>query len=220
MNIGGRFQYPIAPLVLISGWLFGPPDLLGTVGRRRAVRASLTTAAVLIAVSALAVRWRLSLRLNPLPDGRYDVGRVLRDYRDRGYTLVTTEAGLLPFESRWRAIDAWGLNDFWIATHGGITLEYLERNRPALLLVRTHVALDAAFPAPGENDWDRMVSRIREYARIHGFRTIAAYGVEPTQLHVYYCAPDMPECDAIAAGIRSINYAWYGTTLPVRDFAH
>ena len=79
--------------------------------------------------------------------GLYDAALVLRDYQRRNYALATTEAGLLPLYSTWRAVDAWGLNDAWIAHHGGITEEYLDRYRPEVIVF--HAYFSPETPAAG-----------------------------------------------------------------------
>ena len=50
--------------------------------------------------------------------------------------IVTTEAGLLPLYSEWRAINAWGLNDARIVREGGITKTYLSEINPDTIVVR------------------------------------------------------------------------------------
>ena len=56
--------------------------------------------------------------------GLLDAARLLRQYGTSANSIVTTEAGLLPLYSGWRAIDAWGLNDARIVQEGGITDAY------------------------------------------------------------------------------------------------
>ncbi len=52
--------------------------------------------------------------------------------------MATSEAGLLPLYSQWNAIDTWGLNDEWIAHHGEITADYLDRYKPELIIFHAH----------------------------------------------------------------------------------
>ena len=68
-------------------------------------------------------------------DSRREVGLALQAYRDRGYTMVVSQAGLLPFYSGWRAIDAWGLNDAEIARVAGSPTSISKRSHPALINV-------------------------------------------------------------------------------------
>jgi arabinofuranosyltransferase len=67
-------------------------------------------------------------------DGRYDVAVMLSHYREKNYSLATTDAGILPFYSQWRSIDSWGLNDQWITHHGSITESYLDRYKPQVIM--------------------------------------------------------------------------------------
>ena len=71
-------------------------------------------------------------------DGRYDVARLLAEYRGHDYVIATSEAGLLPLYSGWTAIDTWGLNDAWIAHDGEVTAAYLDEYRPHLIVFHAY----------------------------------------------------------------------------------
>jgi hypothetical protein len=138
---------------------------------------------------------------------------MLREYADRGYTLATTEAGLVPFYSRWRTVDAWGLNDAWIAHHGGVTAGYLDRQRPHLIMF--HDVGDTRGVSP----WGRMVRVMREYAERNGYVCAAVYGVVPEDTHWYLVRPDFPDSAEILERIRSLPYAWYWDGTLCRNYA-
>jgi hypothetical protein len=139
MNFGGRFQYPILAICLLS-WFplvknlrsdMGLPDF-SSLSRKKKGAIVLSGITVLALVYGILVAQ--SLAITYARDGRYDVGIMLSDYKERGYTLATTEAGLVPLYSGWRAVDTWGLNDQWIAHNGGVTEEYLKRQNPDIIL--------------------------------------------------------------------------------------
>ncbi len=91
-------------------------------------------------------------------------------WKDRGYVLATTEAGILPFYSGWRAIYTWGLNDQWIAHNGGVTPAYLDRYAPTLIAIH-----DAPYSDPA---WKAVVKTMREYATSHGYSRVASFGLQ------------------------------------------
>jgi len=134
MNYAARFQYPVLVIVLMS-WatLFPrPPDSTSPHLLRAAGR---LTFGVPLLLLLLYAHWHFSDSIAYGKNGCCDVGCMLRQYKDQGYTMAISEAGLLPFYSQWRAIDTWGLNDQWIAHHGGqITEEYLDRYKPELIM--------------------------------------------------------------------------------------
>jgi len=204
-----RFQYPVLPIVLVawpalvSGlrWPFQP-----------ALRYAFIVGAFALALAFQIVQFGFA---NYVRDGRYDVALLLNAYADRDYSLATTEAGLLPLYSQWRAVDAWGLNDSWIAQHDLVTPEYLSRYQPALIMLHRFT--------PSERDaralrWLTMLDVLTRYVQQHGYVLAAAYGVQPADTHEYYVRADLAERDVMIAQIRSVNYAWYFTGQPSTNF--
>jgi hypothetical protein len=219
-----RFRYPILPAILVA-WApvalalaRGLPQRWREPGARRAAMTATCAAAA-------ALAWWQHARfahIEPQRMGLYDVATMLRPLAPRGYTMATTEAGLLPLYSEWRAVDAWGLNDAWIAHHGGITEEYLERYRPEVIVV--HAYHSPAAPAgPGAErrglgpTWFAMVATLQRYAARHGYTLAAAWGRAPDDTHHYYVRPGFPEADEVARRIRTMRYLWNGH--PARDYA-
>ena len=64
------------------------------------------------------------------------MGVMLGQFKEKHYTLATSEAGTLSFYSDWRSIDTWGLNNSWIAHHGTITEPMLEHENPEVIVFR------------------------------------------------------------------------------------
>lgn len=220
MNYWMRFQYPVLPLVL----LFWPVPLKGLasdwsltwpqMARARVLGtcALWLLAAGLVARQAFFFGGQIYLR-----DGRYDVAQVLAEYRDHGYTLATSEAGLVPLYSGWRTIDTWGLNDPWIAHHGGVTEAYLDRYRPELILF--HAYFSPVVAEQGHDDWYRMLATLKNYAEHRGYVLAAVYGDSPYDTHYYYVRPDFPHSAQIVRRIRSIDYIWHGTARRCPNYA-
>jgi hypothetical protein len=155
--------------------------------------------------------------------GLYDVAMMLRPYAGRGYTLATTEAGLLPLYSEWRAVDAWGLNDQWIAHHGGLSEDYLERYRPEVIAFHAYFSPAASAEDTGAESrglgrpWLEMVRTLQRYAERRGYALAAAFARDPGDAHYYYVRPDFPESARLVERIRRMRYLWNGR--PAQDYA-
>jgi hypothetical protein len=220
-----RFRYPILPVILVA-WVPVAQAVANRLAGRLVTRSAgrATAAVAVVAIAALGYwQHRRFGHIEPQRMGLYDVATMLRGHASRGYTLATTEAGLLPLYSEWRALDAWGLNDAWIAQHGGVTEEYLDRYQPAVIAIHAYFSPVAA---PQETnaaqrglgpDWFDMTITLQRYAESRGYRLAAAFGRAADDTHYYYVRPDFPESDTIAARIRGMRYLWNGH--PARDYA-
>ena len=219
-----RFRYPILPVVLVA-WVPVAQRLAAQVGAGGGVRGRRTAAAVALALAIGLVAWQHQrfAHIEPQRMGLYDVASLLHPYARRGYTLATTEAGLLPLYSEWRAVDAWGLNDAWIARHGGVTEEYLERYRPEVIAIHAYYSPAASPEETGAAarglgpTWLAMATTLQRYAERRGYVLAAAFGRAADDTHYYYVRPGFPESETIAAGIRGMRYLWNGH--PARDYA-
>ncbi len=221
MNYLMRFQSPLLPIILMA-WPRLVRDLAGEwrppPDHRRLVNGVLVLAAV-----AVPVYWQVVFRLTydeVFPhrrDGRQDVALLLAPYADRGYTMAVSEAGLLPLLSGWRAIDTWGLNDAEIAHRGALTTDYLDRQRPRLILFNAFFS--PLLDRDNDDPWMVMTRTLKRYAETHGFHLAAAFGETPYQAHYYYIDPTLPEAEAIITGIRRLDYRWYRTGQPVLDLS-
>lgn len=222
MNILFRFQYAVLPLVAISwpDWLAGLRQDLRLPALRDLSPGARRGVAVFLAVAVsglLAVQLRLYRHEVPVADGRREVGEVLAGYRGRGYALVTSEAGLLPFYSGWRSVDAWGLNDPEIARRG-LTVERLEQERPEVIAF--HAYRSPLVPLPlGDDPWSLMVATLESYARSRGYVLAASFGHTPFDTHTYYVRSGFPDTPALVARIRAVRYVWYDGNRPAVNFA-
>jgi hypothetical protein len=216
-----RFRYPVLPAILI-GWL---AVWQGAIAPRiaRWPRAGHVFAAVVAIVGLASFQhWRFQ-HVEPRRMGLYDAALVLREYSRYDYALVTTEAGLLPLYSTWRSVDAWGLNDPFIAHHGGITSEYLDRYRPEVILL--HAYFSPGTPEVGprvENRslgpaWYQMVMTLKHYAEQNGYTLAAVFGRNAYDTHYYYVRSGFARSREITDRIRALDYQWDGE--PTIDFA-
>jgi arabinofuranosyltransferase len=221
MNFDGRFQFALLPVVLAvwlpmarGGWQRLAPPALASFDL---VEASGLTIFTLLGVAATLGLCAAGGRMVYFQDGRRAVGRMLADYADRGYTLATTEAGLLPLDSGWRSVDTWGLNDPWIAQHGGVTEAYLDEKHPELLVFHAYFSPMAPEDARS-GAWSDMVQLLHRWAEERGYILAACLGDSPHDTHWYYVRPDFPDAPAIVTRIRQTPYTWQPTGRKAVDF--
>ena len=220
-NFVMRFRYPILPVLLV-GCVPVAQALWASWPRR--LPAALVRLVPLALAGALAFAQHQGYRfVAPQRLGLYDAGLVLRDYAARGFALVTTEAGLLPLVSEWRAVDAWGLNDPYVAHHGGIDEAYLDRYRPELIVF--HAYFSPRVADHGERvetrslgrPWYRMVMTLKGYAEKHGYVLAACFGRNEWDTHYYYVRRGFPQSRVITERLRALDYYWDGE--PTLDLA-
>lgn len=150
-------------------------------------------------------------------DGNYEIGKLLKQYSGRGYTVATSEAGLIPFYSKWKAVDTWGLNDKWIAHNELITESYLELIKPEV------ISFHNIAPESGHSgwmvDWIEMNKILKHYAESNDYELAAIYGPEPGNAFFYFVKTDIPEKTNITEQIKKIDFIWYENGERVRNLA-
>lgn len=235
MNYGARFQYATVPLMLLSwiplvrGFKF---DWLNQLQVRE--RAVYFVALFGLAAGLVYYSWFQNCFLTSYQqacdrpyerDGRLEMGQMLSEFRDKGYVIAVTEAGLLPYYSGWNAIDTWGLNDQFIAHNGSITVEYLDKYKPEVIMFHDYYS---PLVPPKLTDanlaqrWFSMTILLKTYAEEHGYILAAVFGDSPYDTHYYYVKPDFEDSSRLVnrisefrdyfyptTGKRSINYAIY-----------
>ncbi|MCJ7483190.1 MAG: glycosyltransferase family 39 protein [Thermodesulfovibrionales bacterium] len=221
MNFGARFQYPVLILCALS-WF----PLVKSIGEEIGLlnfkmypvklRVAIILTTVFLFLFILKPYVLRSISITYGKDGRYDVGMILRDYANEKYTLATTEAGLIPLYSKWRALDTWGLNDQWIAHNGELTYKYLNEQKPDVIIwheqfTPKHPPSPDLSNAPGRRGkWFRQVMIMKKYAECNKFILAAVFGVSPQHTHYYYIRSDLPESKEIIKRIRATKYSWWG----------
>ena len=138
------------------------------------------------------------------PDGRYEMAKVLGNYSDEGYTIATTEAGLIPLYSGWRSIDTWGLNDQHIAHTGMISDDYLDEVDPEVIFF--HGFFTPAFSPPEWGDWNKMVIVLNDYAISNNYTLAAAYGTSAHDAFYAYVRPDFEHSEVLIQEIREMEF--------------
>jgi hypothetical protein len=225
MNYGARFQYALVPIALMS-WIplvrgidFSKQDQLSVWEKG-------VYAAALVAVSAGMVyySWFQNCFLTSYQqtcarpyesDGRYDMGKLLAEYRGKDYVIATTEAGLIPYYSGWDAIDTWGLNDQFIAHNGSLTVEYLDRYKPEIIMFHDYYS---PLVPPKLTDanltqrWFSMTITMKEYAEANGYVLAAVFGDSPYDTHYYYVRTDFSDSKRLIQQISTMKkYYWFAT---------
>ena len=235
MNYGARFQYATVPLMLLSwiplvrGFKF---DWLNQLQVRE--RVVYFVALFGLAAGLVYYSWFQNCFLTSYQqacdrpyerDGRLEMGQMLSEFRDKGYVIAVTEAGLLPYYSGWNAIDTWGLNDQFIAHNDSITVEYLDKYKPEVIMFHDYYS---PLVPPKLTDanlaqrWFSMTILLKTYAEEHGYILAAVFGDSPYDTHYYYVKPDFEDSSRLVnrisefrdyfyptTGKRSINYAIY-----------
>jgi len=220
-----RFQYAVVPLALLTiPALVSGLELLPAAGRwpRRSLRLGSLAAslAVLVSMSYIDREFRYTNDTR----GMRAFAERLAPLAAHGDTLAVTEAGALPLFSGWRAIDGLGLNDAYIAHHGGLVSEpYLDRVHPDVILVHVDDAaprdeylteLFGGPPVPG-SPWENF-EILLHYARTHAYTLEAAYGSSPCNLHMYWVRPGFADKDAFVHALRDSPYIF----LDNGEFSH
>lgn len=206
MNYLMRFQYAILPIALIS-W----PASLKTTQDQNSPAQSFSKPMhryliIIIAFTVLFLQQWVYRNAFPPPDGRFIIGHSLQFYEKNNYTIATSEAGLIPFYSKWRAIDTLGLNDSWIAHNGVITSEYLDRYKPEIIML--HDAISLIAPETWKARKALMTRTLNEYAAKNNYRLAAIFGTTENDTHIYYVRSNFPDSDNIFNAIQSIKYPW------------
>jgi len=237
MNYGARFQYATVPLALMS-WIplvrgFNFEALTQTKVRERSVY---YVALIGLAAGIIYYSWFQTCFLTLYQqscdrpyerDGRLEMAQMLAEFRGKGYVMAVTEAGLLPYYSGWDAIDTWGLNDQFIAHNGSITVEYLDKYKPEIIMFHDYYS---PLVPPKLTDanlaqrWFSMTILLKTYAEDNGYILAAVFGDSPYDTHYYYVRSGFVDSSRLVnrisefrdyfyptTGKRSINYAIYQT---------
>jgi arabinofuranosyltransferase len=225
MNYGARFQYALVPIALMSwtplvdGFNFSWSGLFEMRERRVYFIALIALAASIIYYSwfqnCFLTSYQQTCEAAYERDGRYEMGKLLSEYRDKGYVIATTEAGLLPYYSGWTAVDTWGLNDPFIAHSGGLTAEYLARYKPQIIMFHDYyspLVPPKLTEANLAQKWFGMTILMKNYAEANGYVLAAIFGDSPYDTHYYYVRSDFADSKRLIEQISTMKNYYYPTT--------
>ena len=184
----------IVVLVAVVAGLKLAEERIEDIDEKKLAVAGLVVTLALVVFNAQSA-FRLANSFYPTVfDDRKAIGEALKPFAEKGYTIVATEAGWIPYFSRWRAIDPFGLNDEYVAHHG-LDFDYLDQQHPAIIMYH-----QVKNPHPPR--WADMVKLLREYAEARGFELAAVVERKgPEDLHVYWVDPKNPDADALIKAI-------------------
>jgi hypothetical protein len=185
---------------------------------------------ILVVLFVCGIYYEMHLYVNPYSNrGAQDVAARLKPYAAENYTMVVTEAGDLPFYSEWRAIDAFGLNDAYVAHHNRLlTEEYLDTYRPEVILYRVwgdFVSVEefhAQLGGPAVKTTSTLTNTdefLDRYARKRGYVQAAILGPRLCDADVYWVRSDFADRDAILSAIRDHPYYQQETGQLASNFA-
>ena len=244
MNYGARFQYALLPIVLMSWsslvYPAGRAGLDALSSRYREVpeggdslqrnqlsvreRSVFYIALIALSASLVYYSWFQNCFLTSFQrtcdrpyerDGRLEMAKMLAEYRGKGYVIATTEAGLLPYYSGWDAIDTWGLNDQFIAHNGGLTVEYLDRYKPQIIMFHDYyspLVPPKLTEANLAQRWFGMTIMMKDYAEANGYILAAIFGDSPYDTHYYYVRTDFEDSQRLVEQISTMKNYYYPTT--------
>ena len=209
-----RFQYPgFALLLFLVGCRIGEWVRLDCPRRAVAAAGAMLVGSLWFTVSAL-----------PIPQGEDDLlrlGRILQPRASAGYTLATTEAGRLPFFSKWRTLDTYGLNDPTVAT-GGFDYAYWQSRSPDLVVIHPAYGWDIyTSPIPPSNGQGNRLSVMEFMRRDGGWELVALVhrqlrrgGDRPGDYNLYFIRATSPDLQQLKREILSIDGAKYAAIPP------
>lgn len=232
-NHYSRFQYVMIPFSLlvlgslVAGWWNEQAE--GSDGPARARSMALPVGGMFAVLVLFTIYYNAHLYLEPFSNhGAQDLAQRLKPYASKNYTMVVTEAGDLPFYSEWRAIDALGLNDAYIAHHEHYpTAAYLDQYKPEILLYRVwgdyssnaeYRAQLGGAPVETKDVLTVMDMALARYAKEHGYVLAAMWGTDRCIADVYWVRSDFADRDAILSDIRDHPYYAQGSGKLTTDF--
>ncbi|CAG1012874.1 hypothetical protein ANAEL_04533 [Anaerolineales bacterium] len=225
MNYGARFQYALLPIALLSwvplvhGLNFSKQDQLSAWEKGVYIAALVAVSTGLVYYSwfqnCFLTSYQQTCARPYESDGRYDMGKLLAEYRGKGYVIATTEAGLIPYYSGWDAIDTWGLNDRFIAHNGSLTAEYLDQYKPEIIMFHDYyspLVPPKLTEANLAQRWFSMTITMKEYAEANSYVLAAVFGDSPYDTHYYYVRTDFADSKRLIEQISKMKkYYWFAT---------
>lgn len=224
-----RFQYAIIPIVLMTV----PALATGFVTQMGMApwptlapktRLALKASCILALCGALGYFDRLYF-FGDAGFGMRDFGRRIAPLAAHGDSMALTEAGTLPFYSEWRIIDGLGLNDAYIAHHGGyVTEDYLAQQNPDVIMIHAdggfgdkfNALLNGDPPVPHTELTNFEV--MAHFAHTHGYTLVAAMGSSPCNLHLFLVRPNWPDAPEFIHDLRDFPFYFLDNGSLAHDF--
>lgn len=190
-NVGNRYQIAILPSFLIPFCLSGNILLQKIIKKRFKWIKSLIVFLIGFFLVASSFYQTTHLNWDGGDDDRMIIGKALQPLASKKYTMMSSEAGSLPFYSEWTAIDPAGHYDKYIA-HNGLTANYIDEVRPDLIMFHESKGTGRRPYLGGK--WDEMIETLHNYAIKQDYILVAVIqkgGVEDA--HWYYMKNDISD---------------------------
>ncbi|HEX2917383.1 MAG TPA: hypothetical protein VHN81_02630 [Edaphobacter sp.] len=214
-NSNMRFQYVTLPITLVTfPWLIAAvrQHVPGAFDFKLSESQKLAFTLVITLVAG-GLYWRVLLfyPIGKLGSGAYEIAHGLHQWKDRHYTMAVTEAGVIPYFSEWRVIDAYGLNDSEIVHNPkGLTDAYLDANKPAVIMLHLSPGVTGydgfvrawRGEAPVLSGPSQYMVSLAHYAATHNYELAARWGDHTCNVHIWYVRRDIPEFNPILKLIR------------------
>lgn len=189
MNFGYRFQFPIVVVVLLMVIDLGSRELPNLARRvdslPSSVRRSVPVLVALVLVVLVAHYVATQNKLDRMRDASFGpqrtIAKILAASDRHDLVVATTEAGYVCWQSGWRCIDLWGLNDERIAHEGYPDEKALADLNPDVIVVHVPTSPTASSIDGGSHGfldgWTKMTEPVIRFAE--GRRYVLAAVIDP-----------------------------------------
>lgn len=212
-NIVFRFQYPIFILLLFLA-VYRMGEWITLPNSRCALP--------FLIIFPLAALW-FSVSAIPIPDAKDEVialGKDLEPLARQGRTLAVSEAGRLPYFSKWRTLDSYGLNDPTVVK-GDLDFAYWKSFSPDLVMIRAGWDIYANAVPDKYSSGNRKV--FMEFLRKDSFYELIAVvdgirrtgSVNKDYRNLYFVSKESPAYQDIRTSLENIPGTKYSKLSPV-----
>lgn len=223
-NVAGRFQYPIVPVIIILSVLALDELLDGTKFNLKRVNFKEIQnnfqwfIMCILIVGLVLLTFLTTVSISPIIDSedKIVVGKFLNEYHEEEYTIILTEAGMLPYYSEWYILDAWGLNNEYIAHHG-LSLEYIHQFKPEIVQFHVYYSNFTDEWNSSTLPWDKMTKILYTYALQQNY-TLAciieswmetSFIIKPNGYQWYFLKPEFQDYQNILTGINALPVDYF-----------
>jgi arabinofuranosyltransferase len=140
-----RFLFPIFPLILL---------VLLPTEREQWNKKSLVALSLCLMMNGILEYRKASIPglsdyySTPLKRTHVPLGQALGKFRDQGYVLAVSDAGIIPYYSGWKTIDIVGLNKRSYLIHG-VNARLILQEQPTVLILHDHTPEPACNEGEG-----------------------------------------------------------------------
>jgi hypothetical protein len=215
MDVGFRYLMPLLPSILILS--SKPIDDYVSVHANELLKMKnylifkkFVKNFVLIICILILLFWPspiLKFSMDYTLDDRNIVGKELNKFAGKGYTMMTTESGMIPYYSEWRTIDTGAFNDEYIA-HNGLTEEYIRSNDPQIIMFHTFTDRVEIMESYNDTSWNIMTRNLHLYAKNNGYTLAAMMPLTyymPYHYDWYYVKNDFEDSKEIIGIFKNIE---------------